>query len=182
MPGKKRRTSFRVTAEREVFKGRIFSLKTKHVVLPNGRRTLLNIVEHPGAVAIVPIFENGDVLLIRQLRVAAGGELYEIPAGTLEKGEAPVETARREIVEETGFRARSMRKLAEFFTAPGFCTEKMHLFVAKGLSAAHAEKDDDEIIRPLRLPYAKALRLVRTGRIRDAKSIVGLLLASHGRR
>ncbi len=169
--------AFRVTGEREVFRGRVFSLKTKRVVLPNGRATSLNIVEHPGAVAIVPLFPNGDVLLIRQFRLAAGGHIYEIPAGTLERGETPRATAMREIVEETGFKARTMRKVAEFWTAPGFCTEKMHLFVAAGLSPASAPGDADEIIRPLRVPYARALRMIRDGRIRDAKSIVGLLLA-----
>ncbi len=168
---------FRVLEDREVFRGRVFALKTKRVVLPNGRSTSLNIVEHPGAVTIVPIFPNGDVLLIRQFRLAAGGNIYEIPAGTMERGETPRETAMREIVEETGHRAKTMRKITEFWTAPGFCTELMHLFVAEGLTPAEGEGDADEIIRPLRVPYARALRMIREGKIRDAKSIVGLLMA-----
>jgi ADP-ribose pyrophosphatase len=169
--------AFKVTAEREVFRGRVFTLKTKDVVLPNGRATSLNIIEHPGAVAIVPRFENGDVVLLRQFRLAAGGEIYEIPAGTLEPGESPRATAAREIVEETGFRARKLVKITEFYSAPGFCTEKMHLFVATGLTPATAEKDADEIIRAERVPFPRALRMIDAGTIRDAKSIVGLLLA-----
>lgn len=144
--------------------------------LPNGRRTTFNIIEHPGAVAIVPVFENGDVMMIRQFRPATGEELFEIPAGTLEKGESPLQTARREIVEETGYRARAWKKISEFYTAPGFCNELMHVFVARGLSPAFADGDADEVIRPWRIPFPEALRLVRRGRVRDAKSIVGILL------
>lgn len=168
---------FRIERSKEIFSGRLFRLVTQDVVLPNGRRTSLNIVEHPGAVAIVPIFDDGDVLLIRQFRVAARGEIYEIPAGTLEKGETPLATAKREIVEETGYRAGRFQKISEFFTAPGFCTERMHLYVATRLSPACADHDADEIIRTDRMPLARAIRLIEQGRVADAKSIAGLLLA-----
>jgi ADP-ribose pyrophosphatase len=171
---------FRVEAEREVFRGRVIRLVERDLRLPNGRRTTFNIVEHPGAVAIVPVFENGDVMLLRQFRPSIGEELYEIPAGTLEEGESPLETARREIVEETGHRARKWSKLAEFYTAPGFCTELMHLFVARDLVPASAEGDADEVIRAVRVPIGRALDLVRRRRVRDAKSIAGLLMY-HGR-
>ena len=167
---------FRVEAEREVFRGRVIRLVERDLRLPNGRRTTFNIVEHPGAVAIVPVFENGDVMLLRQFRPSIGLELYEIPAGTLEEGESPLETAKREIVEETGHRARKWSKIAEFYTAPGFCTEIMHVFVARGLEPAVAERDPDEVIEPLRVPLSKALTLVRRQRVRDAKSISGLLI------
>ncbi|MBI4564101.1 MAG: NUDIX hydrolase [Planctomycetes bacterium] len=169
---------FKVTRERRIFKGRVFSVFDRDVVLPNGRTTRLTIVEHPGAVAIVPLFDNGDVLLIRQFRLAAKGEILEIPAGTREPGESARTTAAREIVEETGYRARRLVKVAEFFTAPGFCTEKMALFMAKGLTPAKGPRDHDEIIRPWRVPLARALHLVAQGRIRDAKSIAGLLLVT----
>ncbi len=172
---------FTLRREREMFRGRVFRVVNKDVVLPNGRTATFNIVEHPGAVAVVPVFENGDVILLRQFRLATGGWLYEIPAGTLEPGEPPVTTARRELIEETGYKCRSIRKIAEFYTVPGFCTERMRLFVARGLSPATAERDDDEVIHPLRVPYRKALDMVRRGRIRDAKSIIGLLMAD-GRR
>jgi ADP-ribose pyrophosphatase len=170
----------RVRRRREVFRGRYIRVALKDVVLPNGRRTTLNVVEHPGAVAIVPVFENGDVALIRQFRPSVDEELFEIPAGTLEPGEPPLATAKREIVEETGYRARSWRKISEFYTAPGFCTELMHVYVARDLAPASAEGDADEIIEPMRVPLRKALDYVRRGRIRDAKSIVGLLVYSNG--
>ena len=171
---------FRVEAEREVYRGRVIRLVERDFRLPNGRRTTFSVVEHPGAVAIVPVFENGDVMLLRQFRPSIGAELYEIPAGTLEEGESPLETARREIVEETGHRARKWSKIAEFYTAPGFCTEIMHVFVARDLVPAEAEGDPDEVIRPVRVPFRRALDLVWRRKVRDAKSIAGLLMY-HGR-
>jgi ADP-ribose pyrophosphatase len=174
--------SFRVVAEREVFKGRIIRLVNKDLVLPNGRSTTFSIVEHPGAVAIVPVFDNGDVVLLRQFRPSIGGELYEIPAGTLEPGESPLATAKREIIEETGYKAKKWEKIAEFYTAPGFCNELMHVFVGKGLSPATAPGDADEIIEPIRMPMKKALDLIRRGKVRDAKSIAGLLIYHDQRR
>ena len=172
---------FRVEAEREIFKGRVIRLVDRDLVLPNGRQTTFSIVEHPGAVAIVPVFENGDVVLLKQFRPSIGEEIYEIPAGTLEEGEAPLATAKREIVEETGFKARRWEKIAEFYTAPGFCTELMHVYVARGLSPASAEGDADEILKPIRMSLAKALEMVRKRKVRDAKSIAGLLIY-HGQR
>jgi ADP-ribose pyrophosphatase len=172
---------FRVEAEREIFRGRVIRLVNRDLVLPNGRRTTFSIVEHPGAVAIVPVHANGDVVLLRQFRPTIGEEIYEIPAGTIEKGEAPLATAKREIIEETGFKARQWTKIAEFFTAPGFCTELMHVYVARGLSPASAEGDADEVLRPVRMSIDQALKLVRTKKIRDAKSIAGLMIY-HGRR
>jgi ADP-ribose pyrophosphatase len=172
---------FRVEAEREIFRGRVIRLVNRDLVLPNGRRTTFSIVEHPGAVAIVPVHANGDVVLLRQFRPSIGEEIYEIPAGTIEKGEAPLATAKREIIEETGFKARQWAKIAEFYTAPGFCTELMHVYVARGLSPASADGDADEVLRPVRMSIDQALKLIRTKKIRDAKSIAGLMIY-HGRR
>ncbi|HZN62511.1 MAG TPA: NUDIX hydrolase [Planctomycetota bacterium] len=171
--------------EREVFRGRILALHERDVLLPNGRTATLSIVDHPGAVAIVPVHANGDVVLLRQFRVAAGGEIWEIPAGTRETGEPPARTARRELAEETGLRARQWTRLGEFFTAPGFCTELMTVYLARGLEPAAADRDPDEILRPRRLPFREALRMADRGLIRDAKTIAGLHLAErrlHGRR
>jgi len=171
----------RVEAERELYRGRVIRLVERKFVLPNGRRTTFGIIEHPGAVAVVPIFENGDVLLIKQFRPSIGKEIYEIPAGTLEPGEKPLATAKREIVEETGFKAKRWRKLTSFYTAPGFCTEMIHVYEARGLSPAQAPGDDDEILRPVRVPMKEALSYIKRGKIRDAKSIAGLLVLRHGR-
>jgi ADP-ribose pyrophosphatase len=172
----------RVEREREIYRGRVVRLVERDFVLPNGRKTTFGIVEHPGAVAIVPVFENGDVLLLKQFRPTVGRELYEIPAGTLEPGESPLATAKREIVEETGYAARSWKKITEFYSAPGFCTEILHVFEARGLSPASAEQDVDEILRPIRMPLAKALDLIERRTIRDAKSIAGLLVHHEQRR
>lgn len=168
--------------EREIYRGRIVRLVERDFVLPNGRRTTFGIVEHPGAVAIVPVFGNGDVLLLKQFRPAIDEELYEIPAGTLEPGESPLATARREIVEETGHQARHWKKISEFYSAPGFCTELLHVFEARELSPAEAEKDVDEILRPLRMSLERALDLIARRKIRDAKSIAGLLIHHEQRR
>jgi ADP-ribose pyrophosphatase len=171
----------RVEREREIYRGRVIRLVVKDLRLPNGRRTTFNIIEHPGAVAIVPVFDNGDVMLIRQFRPSINREIYEIPAGTLEDGEKPLQTARREIVEETGYRARHWSKVGEFYTAPGFCNERIHVYAARGLEPARADGDADEMIRPARMPLRRAIEMIRKGTIRDAKSIAGLLLY-HGRR
>ncbi len=168
---------FTLLRERERFHGRVFSLVDREVVLPNGRTTTLNIVDHPGAVAIVPLHGNGDVVLLRQFRVAAAGEIWEIPAGTREAGEAPARTARRELAEETGLRARRWTKLGEFYTAPGFCTETIRVFLARDLEAAPGNSEPDEILNPRRVPFRDALRMIRRGVIRDAKTIAGLHLA-----
>jgi ADP-ribose pyrophosphatase len=173
--------NFRVEAEQTIFQGRIIRLVAKDFVLPNGRKTRFHIVEHPGAVAIVPVHDNGDVVLLKQFRPTIGAEIYEIPAGTIEKGEAPLATAKREIVEETGFRAKRWSKIAEFYTAPGFCTELMHVYVAKGLSPAEAEGDADEILKPVRMSLSAALKLIRAKKIRDAKTIAGLMIYHGGR-
>jgi ADP-ribose pyrophosphatase len=172
---------FRVEAEREICQARIIRVVAKDLVLPNGRRTTFTIVEHPGAVAIVPVHANGDVVLLKQFRPSIGTDLYEIPAGTIEKGEAPLATAKREIIEETGFKAKQWTKVSEFYSAPGFCTELMHLYVARGLSPAKADGDEDEILKPVRMSVDAALKMIRTGKIRDAKTIAGLLI-HHGQR
>lgn len=168
---------FIVERSRRVHRGRVFDLFVRDVRLPDGARTTLDVVEHPGAAVLVPILDDGRIVLVYQLRVAAGGMLYELPAGTLEKGEPPAATARRELREETGYRARRLRKIAEFFSAPGFCTERMHVYVATGLAPDPAEGDEDERIRVRPVAARLALRMARDGRIRDAKSIAGLLLA-----
>lgn len=170
------RNGLRVAAEREIFRGRVFRVLDRDLVFPDGHTSTWNVIEHPGAVAVVPRFENGDLLLLRQLRPATGETLWEIPAGTREAGETPLATAKREIVEETGFRARKWKKLHQFYTVPGFCNENMHLFVATDLSPAQADRDDDEVMRAIRVPFSRAMRMVREGVIRDAKSLVGLLL------
>ena len=133
------------------------------------------IVEHPGAVTILPLLDDGRVCLIHNHRVAAGKTLVELPAGTLEPGEDPSATARRELREETGYRAASFEKLIEFFMSPGIMSERMHLFVARGLVAGDAQREAGEKIDNLVVPWDDAMRMALDGTIEDAKSLVGLL-------
>ena len=132
------------------------------------------IVEHPGAVAIVAVDREDRVMLVRQLREPARKELLELPAGTLEEGEEPLATAKRELQEETGSTGGAWRQLAAFYTTPGFCRERMHLFVAEGVEAGPARQDADESIELVRVP-ASGLR-ERVRQLEDAKTIAGLLL------
>jgi ADP-ribose pyrophosphatase len=132
------------------------------------------IVEHPGAVAIVAVDRDGAVTLVRQLREAARAELLELPAGTLEAGEEPLATARRELAEETGLTGGRWRELATFFTTPGFCREHMHLYLAEELDPGDAHQEADEAIELVRVPRAELE--ARLDEIEDAKSLVGLLL------
>jgi len=132
------------------------------------------IVEHPGAVAIVAVDPDGMVTLVRQLREPARKQLVELPAGTLEDGEAPLECARRELEEETGLTGGDWREVTAFYTTPGFCREHMHLFFADGVEPGEASPDDDEEVELVRWPVAEIER--RLPEIEDAKTLVGLLL------
>jgi len=148
------------------------------VELPNGRRTTLEVVRHPGAAAIVALDDSGCVVLLHQFRHAAGGYIWEIPAGTLAEGEAPAACARRELREETGLDASRWNDLGRILTTPGFCDERIHLFLARDLSTATAQLDDDEILTVSRVPLAHALAMIISGEIEDAKSIAALHRAS----
>ena len=132
------------------------------------------IVDHPGAVAIVAVDQHGFLTLVRQLREAAREQLVELPAGTLEEGEAPLESARRELEEETGLTAGDWREVTAFYTTPGFCRERMHLFFAENLERGDPSPDDDEDVELIRWPVAEVAQ--HLGEIEDAKTLVGLLL------
>lgn len=132
-------------------------------------------VEHPGAVVILPLLDDGRVCLIRNRRVAVGETLIEIPAGTLEPGEDPALAAVRELEEETGYRAARWEKLLEFFVSPGILNERMHLFAARDLIPGDQALDAGEQIEPLLVPWDNAMALLRGGEIRDAKTIIALL-------
>lgn len=134
------------------------------------------IVRHPGAVVVLPLLDDGRVCLIRNYRISVKQTLIELPAGTLEPGEEPIVNAQRELIEETGYRAARLEELHAFYLSPGILDERMHLFLATGLTAGESALEAGEEIENLLVPWEEALTMAADGRIQDAKSIVGLLL------
>jgi ADP-ribose pyrophosphatase len=155
--------------------GRNFDFLVDKVELPNGHVTQRDIVRHPGAVAIVPLLGDGRVVLIRQFRYAAGKTILEIPAGTLELGEPPLECAVRELREETGYAAKELEPLLSCFMAPGYSDEVIHFFVARGLSVVGDDPEDDEEITLEFHLLEEVRRMIAENVIEDAKTIVGIL-------
>jgi ADP-ribose pyrophosphatase len=160
-----------------VYPGRAFTIRCDTLRLPDGRQAKLDIVEHVGSVVILPIDEAGNLLFVRQYRHAAGLDLLELPAGTLEPGEAPEVCARREMREETGMAARNMQALGGFYLAPGYSTEYMHVFLATDLHFAPLEADLDEFLSVEKVPIAQALEMPAAGFMPDAKSLAAFYLA-----
>lgn len=158
-----------------LYRGKVVNLRLDRVRLPNHTTGVREVIEHHGAVAIAALDEKNRVLMVRQYRAGARRALLEIPAGTLEGKEPPLACAKRELHEETGMRARRWKNLGQFYSSPGFCTEKMHLFVARQLAHGQAAPEDDEFIEFEWLPLARALRMIEHGDIIDAKTIIGLL-------
>jgi ADP-ribose pyrophosphatase len=168
----------KILTSEPLYEGKLVKLYKDTVELPDGQRAYREIVKHPGAVAMVPLLPDGRVLLVRQYRTAAQRVLLEIPAGTLEPGEDPLEAAARELQEETGYRPGKLVRLGAEYTAPGYTSELIHLFLATELETARLEADDDEFIEVVSLPFEEALRRVVAGEIPDGKTQVGLLLAA----
>jgi ADP-ribose pyrophosphatase len=162
-------------AAQEIYRGRVVHLRLERAELPGHSEPVsLEIVRHPGAAAVVALDEQGRVALVHQFRHAAGGFIWEIPAGVLEPGEAPLACARRELEEETGLRAASITPLGSVLTAPGFCDERIHLFLATDLTEGAQRLEGDEVLSVSRLPLVEAMSMVARGDICDAKSIAGL--------
>lgn len=161
-----------------LYDGRVVRLELDAVRLASGLETQREVIRHPGAVVIVPLTDDGRVVLIRQYRYAAGRTLLELPAGTLDHpGEEPQAAAERELLEETGHRAREWRRIAGFFSAPGFCDELLHCYLALGAQpAGEAAPDPDETVETVLLPLSAAQTMARRGELADAKTICGLLL------
>lgn len=160
-----------------VFQGRIINLRVDTVRLPGGRVVTREVAEHSDSVCIVPIDDQGEVLLVRQYRTPVKGALLELPAGGVEAGEVSEETVQRELQEETGYRAGTLRHLSSFWMTPGWCDEYMHTYLATDLTESRLAGDDDENIVVERVSLDRALELIGSGEIRDVKSIAGLLLA-----
>jgi ADP-ribose pyrophosphatase len=162
----------------KLYSGKIFDVVLEEVTLPNGVFKHREIVRHPGAAAMVPLLEDGRVVLIKQYRHAVGDFVWEIPAGTLEPGEDPLGCAQRELVEEIGYEADAFDRLTEIWPAPGYTDEHIRIFLATGLTEAKQELEDDEVLETRPTPLNKCLEMIKSGEIQDAKTIVGLLLTS----
>ena len=159
---------------RNIYTGKVVTLNVDTVLLPNGVTVDLETIRHPGAAAVVPIKDDGTVVLIRQFRHAAGGFIYEIPAGKLDSGEDPLHCAARELEEEVGYRASSFELLSSIFTAPGFADEVIHVYKATGLTKGRQQLDRDEVLEIVEMPLHLAITRIQDGTIRDGKTIVGL--------
>ena len=166
-------------ASRKVYDGRIISVDVDTVRFPDGSVGELEMVRHPGASAVVPVLKGGrdpQVLLIKQYRYAADGFVYEIPAGRLDPGESPERCAARELQEETGYAAKRLRRLTTIYTTPGFTDERIHLFVAEGLSEGQSERERDEFLELSPVVLSEAVGMIRSGQIVDGKTVIALLL------
>jgi len=169
---------FEIKEKNQVYSGRVVGLSVETIILPGGREATREVVQHPGAVVVVPMLSPLEVVLIRQFRYCIKSELWEIPAGTIEKGEKPLACAERELIEETGYRAGRIEPIGGFFTSPGFCDEYLHLFLATQLEPCESEPDSDEQIEVHVMSLEDALSRIETGEIVDAKTIVGLVRVS----
>ncbi|MCX8189011.1 MAG: NUDIX hydrolase [Nitrososphaeria archaeon] len=159
-----------------IYKGKRISLKIVDTILPNGKFVKKEIVEHPGAVVILPILENDKVILLRQFRPSVKNWVYELPAGTLDKeGEDPKECALRELEEETGYRAEKVEALFKIYPSPGYCTEIIHVYVARGLGKTIPKREETEVIETLILSITDAIELIRKEDVADSKTLLALL-------
>lgn len=167
----------KMISSKNIYKGRIVNLRVDEVVLPDGKITSREVVEYAGAVAVVPVNEKGELLLVRQYRYAVGETLLEIPAGKIERGEDYASSAARELVEETGYEAGNLKHLISFYSTPGFTNEQIHLFLATELTLKVQDLDEDEFIEVESVNMKKAAEMIMSGEICDAKSVAGILAA-----
>lgn len=165
----------RLLSSRTIFRGKVFGVRRDRVVEPGGVRATRETVVHPGSVVVLPVFEDGRILLIRQYRHSVGRYLWELVAGRIEAGETFAQAGRRELAEETGYSAKRWRKLLDLFPTPGFVNERMVVFLAQGVSRGKARPEEDERITSRRFRLVEAEKWISTGRIRDAKTVAATL-------
>ena len=168
----------RILSSSLVYEGKAVSVKKEEVELPSGKRIYRETVLHRGASAIIPVMDNGDIIFVRQYRHPIGEYILEIPAGTLKEGEDPEACARRELEEETGYRAGELIHLLTIYPSPGYSSERLHLYLARKLEKGNQNPEADEDISITFLSLEDALEAIRRRRIRDAKTIVGILYYS----
>lgn len=163
-----------VRSER-IYKGRIVQLRKDEIILPDGRKSFREVVEHPGAVVILAEKDEQNIILVQQFRKAVEEVLLELPAGTIESSEKIIDCARRELEEETGYQAEKWEEIIDFYSAPGFCSEKLTLFYAQDLIKTESHTDEDEFIEIIEVDKEEIYRLIKNKKIKDAKSLVGIL-------
>ena len=171
-------TPAKLLERRDIWEGNVGSFGLDTVVLPSGEQATLALFKHPGAAAVVPFLDAEHVVMLRQFRHAAGGVIWEVPAGKLDRGEDPFACAGRELEEETGYRAGRIEKTGALLTTPGFTDERIHLFCAWDLVPGPARPEAHEVLRTEVLPLARALDLIESGEICDGKTIAALFLAA----
>lgn len=172
----------RILSSKTVYRGPVFTVTTDHVQEPGGIRARRDLIHHSGSIVVLAVDDSGPepmVLLERQYRHAAGDYLWELPAGRIDPGEKELPAARRELIEETGYRAKKWRRILKFYASPGFVAETMSVFLATGLTEGEAEPEDDEIIHKKMVPLSKAVEMVVKGSVRDAKTISSVLWLDH---
>src|SRR5712672_2598918 len=165
----------KVLSSTTIYEGPIFGIRRDEVIEPSGVRTRREVITHPGSVVVLPVLPDGKILLIQQYRHATRQSLWELVAGRMEPGETSKAAAARELIEETGFRAKRFREFLDVFPTPGFLEERMFILLAEGLTAGEAEPEDDEKIVSRAYGRKQLEQMIRTGKLRDAKSIAGIL-------
>ena len=183
--GFKKQAKARLTSSRTVYRGPVFWVTTDHVIEPGGIEVRRDLIHHSGSVVVLAVddsFSTPRILLERQYRHAAKDYLWEVPAGRIDPGETELKAAKRELIEETGYRAKGWRRILKFYASPGFVAETMAVYLATGLQKGEAEPEEDEIIHHRMVPLASAVKMVLKGSIRDAKTISSVLWLDHMRR
>lgn len=165
----------KILSSQTIYEGKIFGIRRDEVIEPSGVRATREVITHPGSVVVLPVLPDGRILMIRQYRHATRQYLWELVAGRIDAGENPLQAAARELIEETGYRAKKFRIFLDIFPTPGFLEERMFILLAEGLIAGAAEPEDDEKIISRVYNRKKLEEMIRTGKLRDAKSIAGIL-------
>jgi ADP-ribose pyrophosphatase len=165
--------------KKRVYSGKAINVRADDIVLPDGKKAVREFMEHPGAVAAIPFLDNDTIILVKQYRYPVRELTYEIPAGKLDKGERPDACVRRELEEETGYRAGKIKRVASFWPTPAFSDEVIYIYEAHDLKPSRRSPDEDEFIDHCEMSMAEALRLIKTGKIRDSKTMIALLYWAH---
>jgi ADP-ribose pyrophosphatase len=165
----------RFVRKKTIWHGNAIDFRVDTVRLPNGMLATREFIFHPGAVGVIPFVDKDTIAMVRQYRHPVGEVTLELPAGKLDKGENPLSCVRRELREETGYTARKIKPLVQYWPTPAFANEVLHMYVAEGLKPGKMQTDHDEFLQCVTIPFRKALRMVLDGKIRDSKSVIGIL-------